>query len=113
MQPREHLAGIEQSLVIECTLESLLLLQVCLAEHFRHQVTLLDADAVLAGEHAADLDAEAQDRGAELLGPLQFAWFVGVIEDQRVKIAIAGMEHVCNPQLVSGREVAHAGKHQR
>ena len=35
-----------------------------------HQVALLDADAVLAGQHAADLDAEPQDVGAELLGAL-------------------------------------------
>jgi hypothetical protein len=31
--------------------------KIDLAEHDRHQVAFLDADAVLAGEHPADLDA--------------------------------------------------------
>ena len=38
-----------------------------------HQVALLDADPVLAGQNAADLDAEPQDVVAELLRALQFA----------------------------------------
>ena len=40
---------------------------VCV-EHFRHQVALFDADAVLAGEHAAHLHAQAQNVRAEILG---------------------------------------------
>jgi hypothetical protein len=65
---REHLAGIEQTLVgVEGAFDALLV-EVDLAEHFRHQVALLDADAVLAGQHAADLDAQPQDVGAEFLG---------------------------------------------
>ena len=59
-----------------------------------HQVALLDADAVLAGEAAADLDAELQDLGAGFLGLLQLARLVDVEEDQRVQVAVAGMEDV-------------------
>ena len=59
-----------------------------------HQVALLDADPVLAGQDAADLDAEPQDVGAKRLGALDLAGLVGVVQDQRVQIAVAGMKHI-------------------
>src|SRR5205823_4483519 len=40
MQCWEHLAGVEQTLLVEGALEPLLLSQVSLAEHFRHQEPL-------------------------------------------------------------------------
>ena len=42
--------------------------KVGLVELDRHQIALLDADAVLAGEAAADLNAKPEDVGAEALG---------------------------------------------
>ena len=62
------LPGLSRPLASKAHLSALLLVEVDLGEHRRHQVALLDADAVLAGEHAADLDAELQDVGAECLG---------------------------------------------
>jgi hypothetical protein len=79
---------------IEGAFDPHLLVEVGLAEHFRHQVALLHADAVLAGQHAADLDAKAQDIGAKTFGLLQFARHVGVVEDQRMQIAVAGVKDV-------------------
>src|SRR3954451_6532664 len=61
VQLREHLAGIEKVVGVEGALETLLLREVDVVEHRVHQVTLLDADAVLAGQHATDLNAETQD----------------------------------------------------
>src|SRR5262249_44074429 len=49
MQRREHLAGIEQALVVEGAFEPLLLVEIGLREHRRHQVAFLHPDAVLAG----------------------------------------------------------------
>jgi hypothetical protein len=40
-----------------------------------------DADTVLAGEHAAVLDAKSQDVRSELLGPRKLARLVGVVKD--------------------------------
>jgi hypothetical protein len=54
---------------VEGAFDAHLLIEVDLAEHLRHQVAFLDADAVLAGQHAADLDAQPQDVGAEALRP--------------------------------------------
>src|SRR5476651_828683 len=70
VQGRKHLAGIEQALGIEGAFQPLLLVEVDLAEHFRHQVALLDADAMLAGEHAAEFNTTTQDIRAESLGPV-------------------------------------------
>ena len=81
MQRWKDLAGIEQALRVEGAFEALLLLQVVLAEHGAHQVALFDTDTVLAGQNAADLDAEFQDIGAEILCFLQLAQFVGIIEN--------------------------------
>src|SRR5215510_5296569 len=84
----EHLAGIEQMVGIEGALHPHLLVEVDLGELFAHQVALLDADAVFAGQHAAHAHAEPQDVGAELLGASQFAGIVGVEQDQRMEVAV-------------------------
>ena len=64
MQLGENLARIEQPVRIEGAFDALLLVEIGLVEHRAHEVALLDADAMLAGEDAADLDAIAQDVGA-------------------------------------------------
>ena len=68
--------------------------QVVFGKHRRHQVALFDADPVLTRQHAANLYTEPQDIGAELLRRFQLARPVGVVEDQRVQIAVAGVEYV-------------------
>src|SRR3546814_15021439 len=83
-----------------------LLLQVGLAEHRAHEIALLDADAMLAGQHAADLDAELQDVGAEVLRLLQLARLVGVVEDERMQVAVAGVKDVGDAQAVERAELA-------
>ena len=111
VQLREHLAGIEQPVGIEGAFEALLLARSISSNIVAHQVALLDADAVLAGQHAADLDAEPQDVGAECLGPLELARLVGVVEDQRMQIAVAGMEDIGDAQPVLLRQLAHPRQH--
>src|SRR5262249_60553614 len=73
VQRRKYLARIEQALVVEGTFEPLLLIEVSLGEHGRHQVALFHAHAVLAGEHAAHFDAKLEDVRAELFRPLKLA----------------------------------------
>ena len=94
----EHLAGIEQVVGIEGAFHAHLLVEVDLGELHAHQVALLDADAVLAGQHAADPHAEPQDIGAEFLGAVQLVGIVGVEQDQRMQVAVAGMEDVDDAQ---------------
>src|SRR5258708_30536298 len=106
MQGRKYLAGIEQALRVECAFQTLLLVEIDLAEHFRHQVALLDADAMFTGKDAAEFDTDPQDIVAEGFGPFHLTGLVGIIQDQRMQIAVAGMKHVGDAQIVLSREVA-------
>src|SRR5208282_4878109 len=65
------------------------------------------------GEHAADLDAEPQNIGTELFGAFELARLVGVVEDQRMQVAVAGMKHIGDAQAVFRRHVLHAAEHKR
>lgn len=49
---------------------------------------------MLAGDRAADLDAQLENRRTESLGALGDAGLVGVEQDQRVQIAVAVVENI-------------------
>ena len=66
----EHLAGVEQKFWVKSAFDALLMSQIDLSEHHRHQVALLDANAVLSREHAANLHAQTQDIGTKRFGLL-------------------------------------------
>ena len=68
---------------------------------------------MLAGEAAADLDAELEDGVARFLRLLQFAGFVDVEQDERVQVAVARMEHVGDAQAVARADRADAFQDQR
>src|SRR5689334_2430275 len=76
VQGRKHFSGIEQALRVEGAFDALLLVQIDVGKHLAHQVALLDADAVLAGQDAAELDAAAQNVGAKSLGAVHLAGLV-------------------------------------
>src|SRR5450759_4324119 len=106
VQGREYLAGIEQALRVERAFQPLLLVEIDLAEHLAHQVALFDADAMFAGEHTAELDADPQNIRTKSFGPLHFAGLVGIVQDQGMQVAVPGMKHIGDAQIVLGREVA-------
>ena len=76
------LPGLSRSLPSKAHFSAFLLLEIGLGEHLAHQRLLLDADAMLAGEHAAHRDAELQDVGAEGFGALELARRHHVEHDQ-------------------------------
>ena len=67
-QRRKDLAGIEAHVGIERVLHAMLDLEIRCVELIRHEIALLEPDAVLARQHAADVDAELQDLEAERFG---------------------------------------------
>ncbi len=113
VQRGKYLARVEPMLGIEGAFQALLLGKVDLREHGAHEVALLHADAVLARQHAADLHAEPQDVGAQRLRPLRVAGDGGIVEDERVQVAVARVEHVGDAQAMLGGEFVHAGQHAR
>ena len=108
VQCRKDLARIQQAIRIEGAFEALLLLEVILVEHRTHKVTLLNSNAVLARQNAADLDAKLEDFAPELFCLLQFTGVVGIIEDQRMQISIACMKDVGDTEAVMLGHLVHA-----
>src|SRR4030066_1914339 len=84
VQGRYRLAGIEQAVRIECRLDGMELREFGRIELHAHLVDLLHAHAVLAGDGAADLDAQFENLAAEFLGALQLTRFVGIVKNQRM-----------------------------
>ena len=82
-------------------------------EHLQHVLRLVGADAVLAGDRAARLDAVLQNLSGDLDGALRLAGHALVVANQRMQVAIAGMEHVANPQPRSYGQVANLPEHFR
>src|ERR1700722_19862330 len=95
---REYLARIEQAVRVEGAFQPLLLIEVILVEHGVHEIALLDADSVLAGQNAADVNTQPEDLRAKRLRPVEFPRLVGVIENERMKVAVAGVKDVGDPQ---------------
>ena len=56
---------------------------------------------MLAGQAAADLDAEFEDIGAGAFGLGELLRVVGVEQDQRMQIAVAGVEDVGDREAVA------------
>src|SRR6516165_2231917 len=108
---RKHLARIEQATAVEGAFEPLLLREVGLAEHDRHEIALLHAHPVLAGQYSPYLDAELEDLGPEPFGALELAGLIGIVEDQRMQVAVSGVEHVGDRELELIGELSHAGEH--
>src|SRR5262249_56132921 len=98
---RKDLGGVEQPVGIEHPLHAPLLGDGGRGELYSHQLALLDADAMLSGEAAAELDAKLEDLSTAHLGALKLGPVVGVVEDQRMQIAVARMEDVDRPQSVA------------
>src|SRR6188472_3661099 len=67
---REDLAGVGQVRRVERAAQRLHGVEVVVGEHPRHVLRLVHADAVLAGDGPAVLDAEVEDRGGHLFGLL-------------------------------------------
>ena len=82
-------------------------------EHPRHVAGLVDADAVLAGDRAAVLDAEVEDHAGQLLGGLLLARDGVVEQHERMQVPVAGVEDVGDPDAVLGRQLADPVEHLR
>src|SRR5262249_44730088 len=74
-EPRrgQHLARVREPGRVEGLAEAVHHREVVGAEELGHRAHLVDADAVLAGERAARVDADVEDRGGAALGALGLA----------------------------------------
>ena len=100
---RDHLARVADPERVERAAEPLEDVEVALGEHARHRARLVHADAVLAGQRAARVEAGVEDRLRELARPLGLAG-VRVVEDERVEVAVARVEDVADAEAVLAAE---------
>src|SRR5712691_7371010 len=107
----KQLARIAEPGRVEGAAETLHRLQVVGVEQQRHRADLVDPDAVLARERAARVDAGLEDRLGELLPAFGLALDAGVVEDERVQVAVAGVEDVADAEAVLALQVADPPQH--
>jgi len=84
------------------------LFQFGLAELHTHLIDFLESNAMLTGNRAADPNAQLQNLSAQCLGAFKLARFSGIVQNERVQIAVAGMKHVSHPQPGTGGEFGDA-----
>ena len=78
-----------------------------------HEIPLLDPHPVLAGQASPHLHAEFQDLGTASLGPGQRFRIPDIEQDQRMQIAVAGVEDVRDPQSVAVGDLGHPAQRVR
>src|SRR5690349_20982770 len=110
---RDAFTGIQQRLGVERALDREKALEHRGLELRAHAADLLDANAVLARDRPADVDAQLQDSIAELDGALLVAGLVRVEQDQRMQVAITSVEHVRARQPELDRPVLDLTQHAR
>src|SRR5262249_14044033 len=85
--------------------------EVGLAEDERHVVHLLEPDAVLAGDGAADLGADLEDLAARLDHARFLAGNAWIVEDVRMQVAVARVEDVAHAKTVRRGYLVHPRQH--
>src|SRR5207237_8453641 len=98
---REPLAWIGEAARIERGAHALHEREILRRKHRRHVLRFVGADAVLACQRSARLDAVRQDLGGDLRRLVRLARHALVVADQRMQIAIAGVEDVADAQTRS------------
>ena len=107
-------ARIEQGVFVEGCFHRMKQRQFGGAELHAHGIYFFHADAVFAGNGAAKFNRQLEDFRAKGLGALEFPRAVGVIQDQRMQITVAGMKHVHAAQTIFGGQcgdrIEHGGE---
>src|SRR5438093_162575 len=109
----EHLAGVAETARVERVLEALHQREVRRGEDERHEVGLLETDAMLAGDRAADLRAHLHDLRSGRHDARLLAGLARIVEDVGMQVAVAGVEHVADAQAVRRDDLVHAPDHVR
>ena len=108
---RDALARIEQPGLVEGTLDRKERGTFFGRELHAHRIDLFDAHAVLAGDRTAQFDAQLEYFCTEQFGPLPLRLVVGIEQDQRMQIAVAGMKDVHAAQIVLALHLDDGGQH--
>ena len=80
-------------------------------EHQRHRFALLEPDAMFSREHAAGRDAHGEDLVACTVHPFPDARLARVEHDERMQVAVAGVEHVHHRESLLVGDRVHLAQH--
>src|SRR5918995_124052 len=97
----KHLSGIEDTTGIEDLFETGLGVEIEIGEVGAHQVSFLDSDTVLPRQGAADPETGCDDLFPGLMDDPVGLLVARIEGDERMQVAIAGMEHIRHGQPVS------------
>ena len=76
------------------------------SSHLGEELQLLQANAVFAGDRAAEADAKADDFGGEDLGAIVCARFAAVIQNQWMQVPVTSMEDVGDANAMLTRDTS-------
>jgi hypothetical protein len=107
VQGRHCLARIEQPVRVKRGFQLVEQGQFARTELRTHLVDFLHAHPVLASDAAAYFDTQFENLAAKFLGADQLARLGGIVENQRVQIAIPGMENIDARQAVFLRQLSN------
>src|SRR4051794_36136671 len=96
----QDLAGVQPRIGVEEELQAADRLERLVAEQLGHQLIFLHADAVLAGDGAARLNAVGENLFAAGARLFEVARYARVEQDDGMHVAVAGMEDVADDQPV-------------
>src|SRR6266478_1239164 len=96
----EDFAGVEGGIGIEGVVDAAHEIEVGVGLEERHELGFFHADAVLAGERAADFDAIADDFGGGLEGAFELLFVARIEEHDGMEVAVAGVKNVADLKAV-------------
>src|SRR5262249_8339034 len=111
VEGRKHFSRIKELLCVKGAFDRNLVVKIDFRKHLGHEIAFFDADAMLAGEHAAVRNAKPQDVGAKFFRALELARLIRIIKNQRMQIAVARMEDVGDAEPMADRQFADSRKH--
>ena len=94
MQAWNRLARVEDATGVQLALDVVELGQFRRLELVTHLIDLFNTHTMLSGNGTATVHAQCQDIATEFFCFVQIAGLVGIVQDQRVQVAIAGMKYV-------------------
>src|SRR5215207_2365362 len=103
----EDLARVADPVRVEGAPQELHDVHVVGGEHLGHVLHLVAPDAVLARERPTVLQAGEDDLPGQLFGLVGLTRGVVVVEDERVEVAVAGVEDVGDPEAVLFAQVRY------
>ena len=88
-------------------------IEISVGEKKRHEFALFHTDAVLAGERPADFHAIADDLGGGFEGAFELRGIPGIVEDDGVQVAVAGVENIADLKAVLLADLLDAAQRLR